>query len=100
MLAIDNNFYIDIIQHPIITDKTTKLIEENQYSFTVNKKSNKLEIKKSIEYIFKVRVKHINTCNSPPKKKRVGKFIGKKTSYKKAIITLHEGYNINIFPED
>ena len=91
---------LDLIKYPIITDKTTKLIEENQYSFAVDRRASKTDIKKAIEYIFNVNVKHINTCNSPNKKKRVGKFIGKKANYKKAFITLHEGYNITLFSEN
>nr|WCH56162.1 ribosomal protein L23 [Calliblepharis sp.] len=91
---------IDIIKYPIITDKSTQLLEENQYSFAVDKQANKKEIKQAIEYIFDVKIKQINTCNKHAKKKRIGKFIGKKAKYKKAIITLHNNYNINLFPEN
>lgn len=90
---------IELIKYPIITDKTTKLIEENQYCFAVSRKANKPDIKKAIEYIFNVRVKNINSLNIPPKKRRVGKFIGNKTSYKKVIVKLYEKYTINLFPE-
>lgn len=97
-MAINNKqSLIDLIRGPIITDKTTKLIEENQYSFAVNRKANKIQIKQAIEYIFKVNVKNISTCKLPIKKKKVGRFIGKKAQYKKAIITLQEGNTINIF---
>ena len=95
---MNNEILIDFIQHPIITDKTTKLLEENQYSFAVNRQATKVNIKSTIEYIFKVKVKTINTYNTPIKKKRVGKFVGRKSKYKKAIITLHDGYIIPIFP--
>lgn len=91
---------LDLIKYPIITDKTTKLIEENQYSFAVDRKANKIYIKKAIEYIFNVKVKNINTCNCTGKIKKVGKFIGNKANYKKAFITLYEGYTITLFPED
>ena len=91
---------VDLIYYPIITDKTTKLLEENQYSFAVNCKANKTQIKQAIEYIFNVNIRKVNTYKSPLKYKKVGRFIGKKASYKKAIITLHEGYSINIFPEN
>ena len=90
---------LDIIKCPIITDKTTKLLEENQYSFTVKSKANKLQIKKAIEDIFNVKVINVNTCNNPTKKRRVGKFVGLKAQYKKAIITLDNQYSINLFPE-
>nr|YP_010903710.1 ribosomal protein L23 [Hypnea wynnei]WCH56562.1 ribosomal protein L23 [Hypnea wynnei] len=91
---------IDIIKHPIITDKSTQLLEENQYSFAVDNKAHKKDIKKTIEYTFNVKIKHIKTCNRHPKKKRVGKFIGYKKRYKKAIITLKNNYSINLFPEN
>ena len=91
---------LDLIHYPIITDKTTKLIEENQYSFAVDRKADKDEIKKAIELIFNVSIKKINTSNSPVKHKKVGRFIGKKAHHKKAIVTLHDGYNIPIFPDN
>nr|YP_010726496.1 ribosomal protein L23 [Hypnea spinella]WDY84971.1 ribosomal protein L23 [Hypnea spinella] len=91
---------IDIIKYPIITDKSTQLLEENQYSFAVDNKAHKKDIKTTIEYIFNVKVKHINTSKRHPKKKRVGQFIGYKKRYKKAIITLDNNYSINLFPDN
>lgn len=91
---------IDIIKYPIITDKTTKLIEENQYCFAVTHQASKKEIKKAIEYIFNVNIIKINTLIVKNKTKRVGKFIGHKAKYKKAIIKLHPQDNINLFPEN
>ena len=89
----------EIIKYPIITDKATRLLENNQYSFIVNPHSNKLAIKSSIENFFKVKVIKINTCHLPKKKKRVGKYMGWKSRYKKAIVTLAEGDTINLFAE-
>nr|YP_010986149.1 ribosomal protein L23 [Polyopes affinis]WOL37067.1 ribosomal protein L23 [Polyopes affinis] len=91
---------IDLVKYPIITDKTTKLIEDNQYCFAVDNKANKLDIKKAIEYIFNVRVQEINTLNRMQKKRRLGQFIGKKTNYKKAIVKLHKDDNIKLFPDN
>lgn len=91
---------IDIIKQPIITDKTTKNIENNVYSFSVKAKSNKKEIKKAIEYVFDVKVKKVNTMNFAPKMKTIGKFKGKKTRDKKAMVTLHEDNTINLFEEN
>nr|YP_009244421.1 ribosomal protein L23 [Gelidium vagum]AMK96663.1 ribosomal protein L23 [Gelidium vagum] len=91
---------IELVKYPLLTDKTTKLIEENQYSFAVSKKANKPIIKQAIEYIFQVKVKSINTSNQPHKKRKVGKFIGRKSSYKKAIVTLHDGNTIKLFPDN
>ena len=88
-----------IIKYPIITDKATRLLENNQYSFVVNRDSDKLTIKASIEYLFDVKVVKINTCRLPRKKKRVGKYIGWKPQYKKAIVTLSEGDVINLFTD-
>jgi large subunit ribosomal protein L23 len=91
---------VDIIKYPIITDKATRLIESNQYTFATDRRATKTQIKSSIEYLFKVKVKSINTQNCPQKTRRVGKFIGKKPKYKKAIITLASGDSINLFSED
>ncbi len=88
-----------IIKYPIITDKATRLLENNQYSFVVDRYSDKLTIKASIEYLFDVKVIKINTCRLPRKKKRVGKYIGWKPKYKKAIVTLSEGDVINLFTD-
>jgi large subunit ribosomal protein L23 len=90
----------EIIKYPIITDKATRLLENNQYSFIVNPKSNKLAIKLAIEDLFDVTVLKINTCNMPRKKKRMGKYIGWKPQFKKAIVTLSEGDTINLFTEN
>nr|QCI08431.1 ribosomal protein L23 [Ptilothamnion sphaericum] len=92
-----NKYFFNIIKYPIITDKTSKNIEDNIYWFAVDKKSNKTDIKKAIEYIFDVKIKKINTLNKAKKKKSVGKFQGYKTQYKKAIIQLHNKYKINLF---
>ena len=89
-----------IIKYPIITDKATRLLEKNQYSFIVDRFSDKSTIKKTIEYLFNVKVIKINTCILPQKKKRIGKYIGFKPQYKKAIVSLAEGDVINLFTED
>ena len=88
-----------IVKYPIITDKATRLLENNQYSFVVDRYSNKSSIKTAIEYLFDVKVIKINTCRLPRKNKRVGKYIGWKPQYKKAIVTLSEGDVINLFTE-
>ncbi len=90
---------IDYIKYPIITDKATKLLESNQYSFAVNPQASKPDIKTAIEFLFDVKVKSINTCNLPIRQRRIGKFSGTKSTYKKAIITLHSGNSINLFSE-
>lgn len=91
---------VQIIKYPLITDKATQLLENNQYSFLVDRYSDKLTIKATIEYIFNVKVIKINTCRLPRKQKRVGKYIGWKPQYKKAIVRLAEGDRINLFTEN
>jgi len=90
---------LDLIKYPIITDKTTKYIEDNKYCFAVEKNASKTLIKEALEYIFDVKIIKINTLNIPIKKRRVGKFIGKLTQHKKAIIELDPQYKINLFEE-
>ena len=91
---------VQIIKYPIITDKATRLLENNKYSFIVNRDSNKVSIKTVIESFFNVKVEKINTCRLPRKKRRVGKYIGWKPKYKKAIVTLAAGNMINLFNEN
>ena len=88
------------IKYPLITDKATRLLENNQYSFIVNRESNKIIIKATIEYLFDVKVIKVNTCHIPKKKRRVGKYIGQKPHYKKAIVILDQGNTINLFAEN
>ena len=90
---------VQIIKYPIITDKAMRSLETNQYSFVVDRYSDKIAIKNSIEYLFEVKVTKVNTCRLPKKKKRVGKYIGWKPHYKKAIVTLAEGDTINLFTD-
>ena len=95
-----NDISTDIIKYPIITDKATRLLANNQYSFVVSPKSDKPTIKATIEYLFNVKVVKINTAHLPKKKKRVGQYMGWKSHYKKAIVTLSEGDTINLFAEE
>ena len=88
--------FIDSITHPIITEKATILSEQNKTVFKVHKNANKEIIKKNIEKIFKVNVTKINIIN---KKSRIKLTRGKKVhvkGFKKAIITLKKGQNIDL----
>ena len=88
----------DIIQGPIITEKTMGLKENfNKYTFKVAKDANKIEIKNAIEEIFKVKVLSVNTINVLPKRARVGQHVGFKPAYKKAIVKLADGNKIDAF---
>ena len=86
---------IEIIKAPVITEKTNNLSSNNVYVFKVDRKANKTEIKQAIESIFNVKVESINTSNSHPKKKRVGKYTGMTNKYKKAIVKLAKGSTIS-----
>jgi large subunit ribosomal protein L23 len=78
----------DIIKRPVITERTTDLMEANKFAFEVSLKANKTEIKAAIEEIFGVKVDKVNTLRVPSKKKRVGRYIGRTSEWKKAIVTL------------
>ena len=96
---MDSRELIDIIKFPIVTDKTTKLLAGYQYTFMVAPKSTKTDIKNAIEYLFDVRVLAVNTSNLPKKEKKVGKFLGFRTTYKKSIVTLMPGSVLSLFLE-
>ncbi len=82
----------DIIIRPLISEKSSDLMEDNKYTFVVSGKANKIEIKKALESIFDVQVQSVNTANYKGKTKRLGRFPeGKQPSWKKAVITLAEG---------
>ena len=86
----------DKILSPFVTEKSTNLSEQNKIVFKVSNKSNKINLKKNIEKIFKVNVIKVNIINKQPRKK-IAK--GKKVKiqgYKKAIITLKKGQNIDL----
>ena len=91
---------IDLIKYPIITDKATRLLEINQYTFATDIKATKDQIKLAVEYLFQVKVTAVNTYHAPVKKKRIGKYIGKKTKYKRASISLEAGSSIDLFSEN
>lgn len=91
---------LELIKFPVISDKATRLLETNKYTFLVEKKANKKIIKAAIEYLFNVKVEKINTLNLPIKNRTVGRFIGSKPVYKKAIVSLTDGDKINLFPDN
>ncbi len=89
----------DLIIKPIVTEKATMQLEMNKYVFDVVPKATKPEIKAAIEALFDVKVTKINTAIPPRRKKRVGRFMGHKPQYKRAIVTLAEGDSITLYPE-
>ena len=88
--------YRDIIKAPIITEKTSDLAQNNVITFSVDVKANKTQIKQAIENIFNVKVESVNTINVKPRKKRVGRYVGKTNRVKKAIVKLKEGSSIEL----
>jgi len=88
--------YSDIILGPVITEKSAKNAENNVYIFKVVKSATKTQIKWAIEKAFGVEVKTVNTLITKPKDKRVGRYTGQTKTYKKAIVTLKDGQQIEI----
>lgn len=80
----------DIIIKPVVTERTMEAMEQKRYTFKVAPKANKSEIKKAVETIFGVKVRKVNTMNITGKKKRMGANVGKRSDWKKAIVTLAE----------
>jgi len=93
----------DLIRRPIVTEKATLLMEQNKYTFEVTPQATKTQIKAAIQDLFQVKVVKVNTMHTPPRQKRVGKFLGYKSQYKRAIVTLAAGDEDKIrqalFPE-
>ena len=88
--------YLEIIKAPVITEKSEIAREAGKFTFKVDPRANKLEIKEAIEKIFKVKVTSIRTINVKPKKRRVGRYTGLTNRTKKAIVTLAEGQTIDL----
>ena len=89
-------YYLDTVISPNITEKSTSLSEFNKVVFKVHKGASKNSIKKSIEKIFKVNVVKVNTINLKGKTKLVRNKKAYKSGYKKAIVTLKKGQNIDL----
>ena len=88
----------DIILRPIITEKSTLVKETgNQYVFEVARSANKIEIRKAVEKLFKVKVIDVHVSNMEGKKKRLGRYAGKRSDWKKAIVKLSPKDKITIF---
>jgi len=81
----------DVVLKPVITERSTDIMEQNKYTFIVAKNAGKIQIKQAVEDIFGVKVKAVNTMNIKGKKRRLGRFPqGKRPDYKKAIVTLKD----------
>ncbi|BAB75912.1 50S ribosomal protein L23 [Anabaena sp. FACHB-709] len=91
MAKFDPRNLPDLVRRPILTEKATIMMEQNKYTFEVTPKASKPQIRAAIEDLFQVKVVKVNTALPPRRKKRVGKFIGFKPQYKKAIVTIAPG---------
>ncbi|MFP4416127.1 MAG: 50S ribosomal protein L23 [Chitinispirillaceae bacterium] len=91
--------YHNILRSPSVTEKNTLLREENKYVFEVARDANKQEIKSAVENVFGVKVQDVNTMVVKGKKKRMGRFVGYRSNWKKAIVKLAEGESIEQFTE-
>ncbi|MEE0248267.1 MAG: 50S ribosomal protein L23 [Peptacetobacter hiranonis] len=81
----------DVIIRPVVTEKSMTEMADKKYTFVVDKKANKTEIKKAVEAIFDVKVEKVNTLNYDGKMKRMGRTQGRTASFKKAVVKLTEG---------
>ena len=87
-----------IIEAPLVSEKGTNMrTDENKYVFKVDKKANKLEIKRAIEELFKVKVEDVTTMIMHGKPKRLGRFEGRRPDWKKAVVRLKKGETIELF---
>ena len=78
----------DIIIAPVVTEKSSDGVQEGKYTFKVNKKATKIDIKRAVEKLFEVKVLDVNTITVKGKEKRVGRNVGKTSDWKKAIVTI------------
>ena len=86
-----------VIRKPMLTEKCHDLKEKyNQVAFQIDRRANKVQVKEAVEKIFKVKVKRVNVMNMVGKKKRLGRNMGKRSDWRKAVVTLMPGETIDI----
>lgn len=86
-----------VIRKPMLTEKCHDLKEKyNQVAFQIDRRANKVQVKEAVEKIFKVKVKRVNVMNMAGKKKRLGRNMGKRSDWRKAVVTLMPGETIDI----
>ena len=87
----------DILIKPIVTEKSTALMEEGKYTFQVPLNVTKIEIRQAVEQVFNVKVQAVNTMRYEGKMKRLGRTQGRRSDWKQAIVTLKPGETIELF---
>ena len=90
---------IELVKHPVFTEKSVRLIADNQYTFDVDLKLTKPEIKRVIKEMFRVDVLRVNTHRPPRKKRRLGIAAGFKSSKKRAIVTIKAGQSLPLLTD-
>lgn len=86
----------DVLKRPVITEKSSEAMAEDKYTFDVDTRANKIQVKIAVEEIFDVKVDSVNIINYKPKKKRMGRYQGYTNKRRKAIVKLKEG-SIDLF---
>ena len=87
-----------VILRPVVTERSTLLQDDlRTYTFIVAKDANKLEVRNAVQSLFSVRVESVRTANYQGKWRRVGRSVGRKAAYKKAIVRLAEGDSIDVY---
>jgi len=86
----------DILLRPVVSEKSYGLLDEGKYTFVVDPDANKTQIRQAVEAVFRVRVTGVNTVNRPGKRRRTRFGWGKRPDTKRAIVTLAEGYQIDV----
>lgn len=86
-----------VIVRPVVTEKTTDLGEHDKYVFEVATEANKSEVKQAVERFFGVKVLDVRTLNVKGKPKRLGRHLGRRKDWKKAIVTVQSGDKIDLF---
>ena len=89
-----------VVKRPVVTEKTTTSNNDHAYVFEVDLRATKHDIRAAVEELFNVKVARVNTAVMQGKRKRFGRVQGKRSNWKKAVVTVREGHTINLFPED
>ncbi|MBT1323042.1 50S ribosomal protein L23 [Mycoplasma bovis] len=89
-----------VIKSPVLTEKSNDALGKNVYTFEVDWAANKFQIKRAVEFIFKVKVLSVNTLKVDKQPKSLGRYHGFTNKYKKAFVKLAEGYTISFYPQE
>ena len=87
----------DVIVRPVITEKSSAVLAQNKYTFIVHTDATKIDVRNAVEKLYSVKVTKVNTASYEGKQVRMGKSVGKKADWKKAVVVLAEGQKIDVF---